>query len=97
VSGFANAGAIPPVSAVREITTPDARTATTLRLAQISNGALICASTPFASRSMAISPAVAAIRGISPNAGPDPAGAAALMIHRWFGKSVTAANRQAHY
>ena len=46
VSGFANAGATPPVSAVREITTPVARTATTLRLEQISSGAPICASTP---------------------------------------------------
>src|ERR1700720_1121482 len=42
VSGLANAGAIPPVSAVREITTPDARTATTLRLAQIPSGAPMC-------------------------------------------------------
>ena len=42
VSGLANAGAIPPVSAVREITTPDARTATTLRLEQISSGAPMC-------------------------------------------------------
>ena len=65
-SGLANAGAIPPVSAVREITTPDARTATTLRLEQISNGALICATTPRTSRSMAISSAVAAMRGQLP-------------------------------
>jgi hypothetical protein len=42
VPGFANAGAIPPVSAVREITNPDARTATTLRLEQISSGAPMC-------------------------------------------------------
>jgi hypothetical protein len=42
VPGFANAGAIPPVSAAREITTPDARTATTLRLEQISSGAPMC-------------------------------------------------------
>jgi hypothetical protein len=31
VFGFANAGATPPVSAEREITTPDANTATTPR------------------------------------------------------------------
>jgi hypothetical protein len=37
--GWANAGAMPPVSAVREITTPDASTATTPRFEQISMGA----------------------------------------------------------
>jgi hypothetical protein len=42
VPGLANAGAIPPVSAAREITNPDARTATTLRLGQISSGAPMC-------------------------------------------------------
>jgi hypothetical protein len=41
VPGSANAGAIPPVSAVREMTTPDASTAQTVRLRQISNGARI--------------------------------------------------------
>jgi len=46
VSGLANAGATPPVKAVREITTPVARTATTPRFEQISSGAPICASTP---------------------------------------------------
>jgi hypothetical protein len=46
VSGLANAGATPPVSAVSEITTPVARTATTPRFEQISSGAPICASTP---------------------------------------------------
>jgi hypothetical protein len=46
VSGLANAGATPPVRAVREITTPVAKTATTPRFEQISSGAPICASTP---------------------------------------------------
>jgi hypothetical protein len=41
VPGSANAGAIPPVSAVSEMTTPDASTAQTVRLRQISNGARI--------------------------------------------------------
>jgi hypothetical protein len=36
--GWASAGAIPPVSAVREITMPDASTATTPRFEQISSG-----------------------------------------------------------
>jgi hypothetical protein len=49
VSGLANAGVTPPVSAVREITTPVAKTATTLRLEQISSGAPMCASTPLTS------------------------------------------------
>jgi hypothetical protein len=39
--GAANAGATPPVSAVNEMTTPDARTAQTVRLRQIFNGAPI--------------------------------------------------------
>jgi hypothetical protein len=39
--GLANAGATPPVSAVSEITTPDASTAQTVRLRQIFNGAPI--------------------------------------------------------
>ena len=50
VPGSANAGAIPPVSAVREMTTPDAKTAQTVRLRQISNGA------PTAHRLLKISP-----------------------------------------
>jgi hypothetical protein len=39
--GLANAGAMPPVSAVMEMTTPDASTAQTVRLRQNSNGAPI--------------------------------------------------------
>jgi hypothetical protein len=70
VFGLANAGAIPPVSAVREITTPDARTATTLRLEQNSCGALICASTPLTSRRVADCSATAAMRSLSPTLGP---------------------------
>jgi hypothetical protein len=41
LSGLANAGATPPVNAVREMTTPDASTATTPRLEQNSIGAPI--------------------------------------------------------
>jgi hypothetical protein len=41
VPGFAKAGATPPVSAVSEMTTPVAKTAQTVRLRQISNGAPI--------------------------------------------------------
>jgi hypothetical protein len=41
VFGSANAGAMPVVMAVREITTPDARTATTFRRPRVFNGASI--------------------------------------------------------
>jgi hypothetical protein len=70
VFGLAYAGAIPPVSAVREITTPDAKTATTLRLEQNSSGALICASTPLTSRSVAVSSPLLPCAANPPTLGP---------------------------
>ena len=109
VSGLANAGAIPPVSAVRDITTPDARTATTLRLEQISSGAPMCASTPLTSRSMAVSSALPPSQPAPPTLGlvqqlPRRLGcgnvavatSSTQKIHRWFGRTVTAGRRCAH-
>ena len=94
VSGLANAGATPPVSAVSEITTPEARTATTLRLKQNSSGALISASTPLdIKQQWRDHPPLLPCAAISPNAGPGPAVAAALLIHRWFARTVTADRR----
>jgi hypothetical protein len=78
VSGLANAGAIPPVSAVREITTPDARTATTLRLEQISSGAPMCSDSSYLAEQRRFDPPLLPTAAISPNAGPGPAAAAAL-------------------
>ena len=67
--GFANAGAIPPVSAVREMTTPDARTATTPRLEQNSIGARIVHSTPSGLKERRGSPPPPCAATKSPNAG----------------------------
>ena len=44
VVGLANAGVMPPVSAVSEITAPDASTTTALRVEQVLSGAPMCAS-----------------------------------------------------
>jgi hypothetical protein len=109
VSGLANAGAIPPVSAAREITTPDARTATTLRLEQISSGAPMCASTPLTSRSVAFPPPLLPSQPAPPTLGlvqqlPRRLGcgnvavapSSTQKIHRWFGRTVTAGRRCAH-
>jgi len=43
VTGWASAGVIPPVTAVREITAPEARTTATPRLRHIRNGELVVA------------------------------------------------------
>src|SRR5690349_11241808 len=49
LSGFASAGATPPLSALKETMAPEARTATALRQEQVFKGARIWVSTPLVS------------------------------------------------
>lgn len=49
LSGFASAGATPPLSALKEMTAPDASTATALRQEQVLRGARMWISTPLVS------------------------------------------------
>jgi hypothetical protein len=83
VPGFANAGAIPPVSAVREITTPDARTATMLRLEQISSGAPMCVDSSYlVPRCIACGNVRCGNVAVAPSS--------TQRINRWFDRTVTA-------
>ena len=76
--GLARAGATPPVSAVIEITTPDANTATTLRREQVVRGVRMGVSTPLVSDREAGSPPPLQCSH-PPDTGNGPAGAAVLL------------------
>jgi len=85
--GWANAGAIPPVSAVKEMTTPDANTATTPRFEQSSSGL----STLIDSFGCSCGPPSVAkhafARRMPGNRNGRPLWS--QRIHRWFGLGVT--------
>src|SRR5262245_15885076 len=81
LSGLANAGATPPPSALKEMTAPEANTATVRRQEQVLTGVRMWISTPLVSAEGG-DYRHHCFAAISPDTGNGPAGAAVLSVGR---------------